>query len=594
MIKKIILSAAALMLTAGTAYAMTPGDVIGTVYTTDIVTKLDGVPIPSYNIDGYTVIAIKDLRSYGFTVNFNEETRRADVITGDKPGDDNVYPDVPKSKYGSIYGNVLYTDIVAYVNGVKIPSYNVDGYTCVMVEELGELKDDYNKEVGWSDYNFRHYFDADSLTLNLYAFRFENTFVDAINASKLVASNNELELYTKGDTAPYYNAKFEPEKGVYAGITADTSGDFSNTFGVYSSYFEFDSRQSDFAPQNKAPLEGKDNINLIPWNTSDVTQVWDNDEYIRKTLDNISATGKKSIIRFAGEMNIGDLGNSPTAYVKAFRHVADIVHEYDNLAIMWSPNDIGSFNKTYKLYYPGDKYVDWIGISSFVKPHFMSNVNSTDEENLVYSCGDYSWTTVALKRITSFMAENNIEKPVAISEGGAVSTVTYAELPNLHEWAYPRLRAMYWYTAMKFPQVKIVTYFNQNSGGEDCGYKTTSDYREIINECIKDAGYLTTASDKPDFTFVKADSIVYKDLIPLYTYVYIPHENIKSVEYTVDGKTLAASDKIPFNAELKASDIGDSTSLTVKVTTDKGTHTAVYSISHSSDGYTLKEAQPLS
>lgn len=53
-----------------------------------------------------------------------------------------------------------------------------------------------------------------------------------------------------------------------------------------------------------------------------------NDEYIKETLDNMAKYNKPTIIRFGAEMNIGYLGDSPTAYIKAFRKIADMVHEY--------------------------------------------------------------------------------------------------------------------------------------------------------------------------------------------------------------------------------------------------------------------------
>ena len=48
---------------------------------------------------------------------------------------------------GDPMGWVLYTDIVAYINGVPIHSYNIEGYTYVVAEELA----DYGFHVTWDD-----------------------------------------------------------------------------------------------------------------------------------------------------------------------------------------------------------------------------------------------------------------------------------------------------------------------------------------------------------------------------------------------------------------------------------------------------------
>lgn len=112
-------------------------------------------------------------------------------------------------------------------------------------------------------------------------------------------------------------------------------------------------------------------------------------------------------------MNIGYLGDSPTAYIKAFRKIADMVHEYPNFAVMWSPNDNGSLDRPFGYFYPGDEYVDWIGVSSFLKKDFLnslavedgSEVCTTRESQIYFTLGDFGYTTNSLKYITDFMKE---------------------------------------------------------------------------------------------------------------------------------------------------------------------------------------------
>lgn len=61
--------------TAANESEQSVGMCLGHVYSTDIVTYVDGMPITSYNIGGKTVIAAKDLMEYGFQVNWSEEDR---------------------------------------------------------------------------------------------------------------------------------------------------------------------------------------------------------------------------------------------------------------------------------------------------------------------------------------------------------------------------------------------------------------------------------------------------------------------------------------------------------------------------------------
>ena len=60
--KKIIFAAAAasmLIASSACADAENVGDVIGEIYSTDILATVDNVPIPSYNIGGRTVIVLE-------------------------------------------------------------------------------------------------------------------------------------------------------------------------------------------------------------------------------------------------------------------------------------------------------------------------------------------------------------------------------------------------------------------------------------------------------------------------------------------------------------------------------------------------------
>ena len=63
----------ALSMVFGTSASAKVGDVIGNIYTTDILAVVDNMPIKSYNIGGKTAIVIEDLRDYGFYVEWNAE-----------------------------------------------------------------------------------------------------------------------------------------------------------------------------------------------------------------------------------------------------------------------------------------------------------------------------------------------------------------------------------------------------------------------------------------------------------------------------------------------------------------------------------------
>ncbi|HHX53952.1 MAG TPA: hypothetical protein GX704_03485, partial [Clostridiales bacterium] len=71
-IKRFIAFALALLMLAGLPQvifaAPKVGDVVDHVLHTDIVTYINGLPIRSYNIKGYTAVIVEDLSNYGFYV----------------------------------------------------------------------------------------------------------------------------------------------------------------------------------------------------------------------------------------------------------------------------------------------------------------------------------------------------------------------------------------------------------------------------------------------------------------------------------------------------------------------------------------------
>lgn len=537
------------------------------IYTTDTTVTVDGIPMEALEIDGETVIALEDLTKCDFEEDHRFDGEAFDMIAGysyEYEGNE-----IEPQTGGAVLGSTTPSRDIVRVNGVKIDNDLFNDKHYVSVEKLGELDDPYNEEWGYSDYNMK--LTSNGNEKQLECFRFPPVDYGArLAEAEPMVSAPEVDIYTEGNASEtvHFGGKNEPETGVYAGIVGDGNGGafkgdtptFDHDFGVYSSYLEFDYMQDEIYMPNKKIVKKKDCVMLVPWNIEDVTRVFDENyqDYIYKTLDKLKKYNRPIILRFGAEMNIGNLGNSPSAYVKAFRYIADIVHEY-GFAVMWSPNDMSSLNRTYSYYYPGDEYVDWIGISAFMRKDFMNTAPTAEGDAMLFNCGDYAYHTNSVKRIVRFMEENNIKKPLAISEGGVISTANYADAPSEYStWAHERLGNMYWYLPMRYPQVKMITYFNHTTRGEAIGYwlKDKPDYIPIVDEALQNAPYLLSGSDKADFAFVRADGREYTDSeIPIYTYLYIPSEGGHKVEYALDGEVIDTKMQIPYKTTLHESGI---------------------------------------
>ncbi len=137
---KIISNITALM-TISAMVCVTPvnaesiGDKTGTVYNTDIVAYINNYALSSYAANGTSVIVAEDLRNFGFDVVWNETERTLSITrnTDTTPKEMNVV------KYGipeSEFSDLLYTDIAVFADGIRIPSYAINGYTMIPVESL--------------------------------------------------------------------------------------------------------------------------------------------------------------------------------------------------------------------------------------------------------------------------------------------------------------------------------------------------------------------------------------------------------------------------------------------------------------------------
>ncbi len=116
-------------------------EITGSVYATDIHAFIDHLMVPSYNIDGYTAVIVRDLENFGYTVIWDENTKTvnfyrdfAKLLTPWVP----VFDGTP---VGTKLYDVYSTDIRTFFNGKEIPSYNIGGRTAVRFRDIGIVGD---------------------------------------------------------------------------------------------------------------------------------------------------------------------------------------------------------------------------------------------------------------------------------------------------------------------------------------------------------------------------------------------------------------------------------------------------------------------
>lgn len=153
------------------------------------------------------------------------------------------------------------------------------------------------------------------------------------------------------------------------------------------------------------------------------------DEYLHKYARDIVAGGLPLALRFNHEMNGvwypwsetnskgGSInGNRPGDFVKVWKHVHDIFEaEGANELVLWvwAPNIINNLPASHKTpeflagLYPGDEYVDWVGLSGYLRPAYKP------ENNFTF---DYTFEA-SLEQLRGLS-----DKPIILAEIGASET----------------------------------------------------------------------------------------------------------------------------------------------------------------------------
>ena len=131
-----------------------PGSVIGKVLSTDIVTYIDSIRVPSFNIKGRTAVVAENLNmaNLGFKVIYNDSNRTLIILRGnsDVPVEDPFCfdPDTSSQRVGTEIMNVMFTDIKTYyytyknkdaLSSEEMESFNIGGYTCIYADDLAKM-----------------------------------------------------------------------------------------------------------------------------------------------------------------------------------------------------------------------------------------------------------------------------------------------------------------------------------------------------------------------------------------------------------------------------------------------------------------------
>jgi len=202
-------------------------------------------------------------------------------------------------------------------------------------------------------------------------------------------------------------------------------------------------------------------IPMISWNGTSTSAILSGryDEMIRERAAAVRALPGHVFIRFFWEMD-GTMKagwvESPARFVRAWRRVHGIFERTGaaNVAWVWSPNASAFEAGTAMRYYPGDRYVDWVGGDG-------------------YNWGGERWRSFP-RTFRGMYREFKGRKPMMVAETGAVERGG-----NKARWIARAGKTL----RTRFPQIRALVWFNSVDGPYDWRVSTSTRaltrYREL-------------------------------------------------------------------------------------------------------------------
>ncbi len=181
----------------------------------DITAYINGLPIPSYNFYGGTVVIAEELEKYGFELNYVNEERCLYIdynpskeITADYD------PQKDNKKIGSVAFTVQATDIYTRVNGFNTTygatSYSIDGQLIININELNRCKSSY---VTWYQEERKICFDYVPYWEIIPDIDYQKEKTENIsNFIVELTKREQKELDENGKEQQYFNLKGENEQ----------------------------------------------------------------------------------------------------------------------------------------------------------------------------------------------------------------------------------------------------------------------------------------------------------------------------------------------------------------------------------------------
>ncbi|MFY0603513.1 MAG: hypothetical protein JXQ93_06155 [Flavobacteriaceae bacterium] len=220
------------------------------------------------------------------------------------------------------------------------------------------------------------------------------------------------------------------------------------------------------------------------WDVAKKAGKGDYDKVIKKYAAWAKSTNRPIYLRIGYEFDGLHNELEPKQYIKAYRRIVDLLRRkgVNNIAFVWHSYASKPF-KDYKLsaWYPGDDYVDWIGISVFGHAYGGTSFGPY--------CDD----------VLSFAKHH--KKPIMIAESNPINGIEKENIKVWDQWF------VNFFTFIYNKNIKAVSFINQNWQKLFIqGISHWKDARLYNNEKISKAWFQETNKDR----YLKQSSELFK------------------------------------------------------------------------------------
>jgi len=295
---------------------------------------------------------------------------------------------------------------------------------------------------------------------------------------------------------------------------------------------------------------------------------------VRSYARALAEYGRPVFLRFGNEMNQNGVAwyGNPELYKEKFRLVARIMREEaPNVAMVWAPNYVGA---DFMAYYPGDEWVDWVGVSAYHDAYYLGDVNRNTISEDNYRQGKRANPLDKFKEIYEAFADR---KPIMIAETGYNYTIRedfIGKLPYYDEsaWAAQTARYVYTYLPMVYPRIKAVGHFNNDRVRESRKYLMSANptLLQAVREAVAGDWYLSSLDQVPATYWQPIEQATLHGKTRVASYVWLGDRGLGRVEYRLDGRLLATRYDIPYEADIDLTGLTGPHVLTVQAYDQSG------------------------